>query len=179
MIAKAKPGSFEDVPLPGEEDKVVKDTNQGIEEELEVMLPEEIEYMDDPLKHCSTDEHPELLPPQYDEPPNPMPLDWPGGMDDCELMEEEEMLDLPEYPEYPGELVSEVASEFIEELAKEEGDDGLSGRRQEKGEVEEVYDTSHKLTPAVICPLCNVAGEEKGQKFFCPKCGKLLQGCCD
>ncbi|MCX5662532.1 MAG: hypothetical protein NTW19_22855 [Planctomycetota bacterium] len=29
------------------------------------------------------------------------------------------------------------------------------------------------------CPVCHVAGVEKLQKWFCPRCRRLLQTCCD
>lgn len=29
------------------------------------------------------------------------------------------------------------------------------------------------------CPVCHVPGMEKLQKWFCPRCRRLLQTCCD
>ncbi len=34
-------------------------------------------------------------------------------------------------------------------------------------------------TDRITCPLCGEAGVEKKQKWFCPRCGLLLQTCCD
>lgn len=31
----------------------------------------------------------------------------------------------------------------------------------------------------IVCPTCHVRGIEKKQKWFCPRCGRLLQTCCD
>jgi uncharacterized paraquat-inducible protein A len=32
---------------------------------------------------------------------------------------------------------------------------------------------------AIHCPICRVPGVEKRQKWYCPRCGQLLQTCCD
>jgi hypothetical protein len=29
------------------------------------------------------------------------------------------------------------------------------------------------------CPICRITGVEKKQKWFCPRCGQLIQTCCD
>jgi hypothetical protein len=32
---------------------------------------------------------------------------------------------------------------------------------------------------AIVCPICGVAGVEKLEKWFCPRCKMLLRTCCD
>jgi len=31
----------------------------------------------------------------------------------------------------------------------------------------------------IVCPICRVHAVEKKQKWFCPRCGQMLQTCCD
>lgn len=31
----------------------------------------------------------------------------------------------------------------------------------------------------ITCPVCGGRGVEKKQKWFCARCGQLLQTCCD
>ena len=46
--------------------------------------------------------------------------------------------------------------------------DSASDAHRQRGDVDRV-----------MCPICRVPGEEKKQKWFCPRCGQLLQTCCD
>ena len=169
MIAKAKPERFEDEG--SEEQEVVGSGgninsggdggNEGdvgaMKEEFGKKQESRDVREDDPLMHCSTDEHPEMWPAQYDGPAGPEPL-----------------VDAGELWEMFGKAADELAGVEAEfEGCGEVGNEG-GGKLERYGGK-----TKHELDPAVVCPMCNVAGEEKNQVFYCPKCGNLLQGCCD
>ncbi|QQE13095.1 hypothetical protein JD969_06435 [Planctomycetota bacterium] len=165
MIAKAKPESFDDEPDDGVGDigQMGGDGSQGgevMQSDFDEPVKESGEVKeDDPLTHCSTDEHPELLPRQYDEPAHVEPLVDPKVL--WEMAQENEV---------EGPLEDEVHCQSG--YAFVDCEDGGGG-----GDVEKIKHVDDE--PVVICPVCNVGGEEKNQAFYCPQCGMLLLGCCD
>ncbi len=58
------------------------------------------------------------------------------------------------------------------------------GERPREDHLEQAPPASQRIEPTchpdhITCPVCGGPGVEKKQKWFCARCGQLLQTCCD